>query len=354
MMENNVEKTQLASDNATQMMPVPGAEATQMAVSVTCPVCHSTTPGGEQYCSDCGFLLSSQPVEVVEDAVPPALAKLVDPTSGREFILNPGENTVGRENADVLVSHPTASRRHAKLTVADGKYMLEDLGSTNGTFVEDRKVEPGQPVEVEPGAEIRFGSATMRLEAPEPDIALAGAEAVREVEEAEEREELAEESVEVEEAAEEPEPPPVEAEETQHEAADESEAAEIPVEPGVEVDFEATPEQALQEPIQPVEIHEEAPTLARLVTEDGGEEYQIRQGENTIGRRPANNIVIPDPYVSGSHAVITAADGSFSLTDVGSTNGTLVNGERLAPNEPRQLSDGDEVTFGQSVFRFTI
>lgn len=351
MTENDVDKTQLADLDATRT--VQGSDRTQMVAGVTCPVCGSTTHTGEDYCVDCGFLLSSEPVEV-EETVPNVLPKLVDVATGREFPLKPGENSVGRQDADVLLPHPTVSRRHAKITISDGEYILEDLGSSNGTIVAGEKVEPEQQVRLESGMEIYFGSAVLRFEAPGPDVAIAAAEAAREIEDAEEREKEAEESIEVEEAAEEPIPPPVEFEESEHEAADESEASEIEIELGVEPEFDATPAQSLEEPVQPVEIHEETPTLAQLVPQGGGEELLIREGNNAIGRRPANDIVIPDPYISGSHAVITAVDGSFTITDVGSTNGTSVNGDRLAPDDPRELNDGDEVTLGQSVFRFTI
>jgi len=358
MLENDMEKTQLTDTGATQTMPGVGTEATQQALGVTCPVCHTTNAPGETYCCDCGFLLASAREGFEIAAEQPGVAaelvpKLVEPSTGREFALNPGPNTIGRENADVLLTHPSVSRKHATLTVADGKYLLEDVGSTNGTFAGGKKIEPGEQAEVEPGTELMFGSAVLKLEAPPEDAAVSAAEAVREVEEAEEREKLSEESVAVEEAAEEP-SPPVEVEPEQHEAADQAEAAEIPVEPGVEARFEATPEQTLEPPVEAVEVHEELPTLARLVAKPDGQEHQIRPGENTIGRRPANSVVIPDLYVSGSHAVINASDAGFTITDVGSTNGTFVNGERLTPNEPRELQDGDELTLGQSVFRFTI
>jgi pSer/pThr/pTyr-binding forkhead associated (FHA) protein len=326
---------------------MPGAEATQMSVTITCPVCHSTTPGGEKYCSDCGFLLSSTPVEVTAQAGPVVTAKMVDPSTGREFPLNPGVNTIGRQDADVLVGHPTVSRKHAQLTVSDGKYILEDVGSSNGTYVGEKKVEPGQPVEVASGVEIRFGSAMMRLEVPEVSEA-----AAEEIVDLLKREEMAEESVEVEEVASEL-PPPVEAESAEERAAEESVEAEIPM-VGVEADTDATPEQSLEEPIQPVGIHEEPPVLAKLVAKVGDEEFDIREGETTIGRRSSNDIAIADPYVSGSHAVITASEGSFTYTDVGSTNGSFIDGERLNPNEPRQISDGDEITIGQTVFRLTL
>lgn len=329
---SDFDRTQMANANATQMV-----------MNVTCPVCKTANPGGEQYCVDCGFLLSSEPVDAAEVLTPAVMAKLVEVSTGREFLLKPGVNTIGRQDADVLISHPTVSRSHAKLTVSDGSYLLEDVGSTNGTFIGSRKVEPGQPVELENGTEILFGSASMRLETPAEDDAVSGAEAALEVEEAEELEQLEEESVQLEAAAE---APPAD-------VAEESEVVEV--EDGdITSESDATPEQSLEEPVEAVEIHEEEPTVARLVHASGGDEFIVKPGENTVGRRPANDITIADPYVSGSHAVITASDGSFSLTDIGSTNGTLVNGERLAPNEPRELQDGDEITFAQVAFRFTI
>lgn len=324
------EKTQMADAGRTQMVS-PGAEATQMGITVKCPVCGSVTPGGEIYCSDCGFLLSSQPVEVApEEAV--VLGKLVETSTGREFELIPGVNTIGRQDTDVLVSHPTVSRSHAKLTVSGGTYTLEDTGSTNGTFVGNKKVEPGQPVTIQPGAEILFGSAMMKLEAIAPEQVV--------------------EPVEVEQPAEIPPAPPVEAEPVEQEAVEESEVAEIPIATGPDEATDATPEQSLEPPIQPEEIHEE-PALGRFIAADGTE-YPIKVGENTIGRRETNDIAIPDPYISGSHATITASEGKFTLTDTGSTNGTFVNGEKLAAHDSKELADGDEVKFAEVVVKLAV
>jgi hypothetical protein len=66
----------------------------------------------------------------------------------------------------------------------------------------------------------------------------------------------------------------------------------------------------------------------------------------TIGRRPDNDVCLPYPAVSGEHAaVLTILDDSF-LEDLGSTNGTLVNGKRIAKHF---LRDGDEIDVGQQV-----
>ncbi len=309
----SVDKTQMADFGRTQMVS-PSGEVTQMAVSTTCPVCKTVSPGGEMYCADCGFLLSSQPVEVAP-VVSSVVGKLVD-TSGREFDLKPGANTIGRQDTDVLVAHPTVSRSHAKLTVTGSSFLLEDTGSTNGTFVGNAKVEPGSPVQVRPGDEIIFGSVMMRLDGALP-------EAVAEVVAAED------------------------------DAALESVVAEILIATDPDEATDTTPAQALSEPVEPVEIHEDEPTLARFIAGDGTE-YIINPGENTVGRRPSNAIAVPDPYISGSHAVITSEEGVFTLTDLGSTNGTFVNGDKLEPNAPRELSDGDEVMFAQVSLRFVI
>jgi len=74
-------------------------------------------------------------------------------------------------------------------------------------------------------------------------------------------------------------------------------------------------------------------------------------GEITIGRSPRNNIRIDDDAASYFHAKIFADNGSFLLEDMGSTNGTFVNGEMV--KEPLQLQSGFQVTIGRSKFLFT-
>jgi dienelactone hydrolase len=71
----------------------------------------------------------------------------------------------------------------------------------------------------------------------------------------------------------------------------------------------------------------------------------------TVGRAPDNDIVVGDPATSGHHGRIEVRLGSFWLSDLGSTNGTLVNGE---PVIEKQLSDGDLIAIGQNTIRFTL
>jgi len=71
----------------------------------------------------------------------------------------------------------------------------------------------------------------------------------------------------------------------------------------------------------------------------------------TIGRAPDNDVVVGDPATSGHHGRIEVRTGSFWISDLGSTNGTLVNGE---PVIEKQLSDGDMIAIGQNTLRFSL
>ena len=83
------------------------------------------------------------------------------------------EITIGREigNSIAPVAAEGLSRRHAKIVFRDGKWTIEDLGSTNGTFVNGKKID--SPAEIKPGDKIscgKFGIAVETLPAPVADI----------------------------------------------------------------------------------------------------------------------------------------------------------------------------------------
>jgi pSer/pThr/pTyr-binding forkhead associated (FHA) protein len=69
----------------------------------------------------------------------------------------------------------------------------------------------------------------------------------------------------------------------------------------------------------------------------------------TIGRTRTNNYPIKDPTVSQKHAVIEWRVDCWMLTDVGSSNGTDVNGKVLVENEPVRLRNGDLIRFGEAI-----
>ncbi len=81
---------------------------------------------------------------------------------------------------------------------------------------------------------------------------------------------------------------------------------------------------------------------------NGPKEYPLEKPDTSIGRAPENDIVLPDEekVISRYHATIRYENGSYSLRDEGSSNGTYVNGQGLEKNFPRMLQDGDHVSIG--------
>ncbi|MBM3458787.1 MAG: FHA domain-containing protein, partial [Armatimonadetes bacterium] len=205
-------------------------DVTQQAIARTCPVCATPNTPLDVYCQDCGLLFTSVsgPVEALPD--PASAVRLVESGSGRELLLNPGQNVAGREG-DLLVDHPTVSRRHAAFTLEGGRVWLEDLGSSNGTSVGDRRLPAGERAEVMEGDVARLGSVALTVRIP-------GGTAR----------------------------PPT--------AAPEAEEA-IP-----------------------------AAAAAPVAWLEGarGEQYLLHAGQNTVGRRAGNQIVIADAFMSGRHA----------------------------------------------------
>jgi pSer/pThr/pTyr-binding forkhead associated (FHA) protein len=79
-----------------------------------------------------------------------------------------------------------------------------------------------------------------------------------------------------------------------------------------------------------------------IITRDAQlvQEFELGAGRTSIGRHPHNDIVIAHQAVSGRHAAITSVDGAVTLEDLDSSNGTFVNGQRIART---LLSDRDRV-----------
>jgi pSer/pThr/pTyr-binding forkhead associated (FHA) protein len=67
-----------------------------------------------------------------------------------------------------------------------------------------------------------------------------------------------------------------------------------------------------------------------------------------------NQLVLTEGSVSRLHAVITKRDNTVFLTDLGSTNGTYVNGQRLEKNQPVQVDNSDELAFSREIYLFKI
>jgi molecular chaperone DnaK (HSP70) len=87
----------------------------------------------------------------------------------------------------------------------------------------------------------------------------------------------------------------------------------------------------------------------RLVSADG-KETPICSGVTKIGRGEGNEVQIDDLKASRFHAEIHTAGEELEVVDLGSTNGTFLNGERLPPHQPVKLAAGDEIIFGKTKF----
>jgi len=80
-----------------------------------------------------------------------------------------------------------------------------------------------------------------------------------------------------------------------------------------------------------------------------GQDFRLVTGKNIAGTSADCDIVLTDAYMSGRHATIRHEEDSFLLIDLDSTNGTYVNGKRIAKQE---IFDNDTLRFGKVELRF--
>ncbi len=88
----------------------------------------------------------------------------------------------------------------------------------------------------------------------------------------------------------------------------------------------------------------------RLILQTGvgaGTEYPLEKAEVFLGRDLSNDIVINDPEVSRQHARLVLTGNTYSIEDLGSTNGTFLRGQRLSA--PVVLTPGEIVTLGENL-----
>ena len=163
----------------------PAAEAAPPPVT-KCPVCNTDVAPGDTFCSNCGASLKAAPAPTpepaallpAEAAAPPPSAAVVGPhlvvvASGAEIPLPAkAEILLGREDPVSGVfpevdmtphggDEGGISRRHARLIVEGGLYYVEDLDSTNYTFVNKQKLVPKTRQLVSDGDEIRLGRVSL-------------------------------------------------------------------------------------------------------------------------------------------------------------------------------------------------
>jgi FHA domain len=83
---------------------------------------------------------------------------------------------------------------------------------------------------------------------------------------------------------------------------------------------------------------------------DAGHTHRAADHAVRMGRSPDNDVILRDPATSGHHARLERRGETFWVVDLGSTNGTFVNGESI---QEKQLNNGDRVTIGQNSIHFS-
>src|SRR5438093_10253 len=255
-------------------------------------------------------------------AKPPAIGvtggRVVSLTDGREYVIAAASLVFGREaGCDVVVSGKDVSRRHAEIVQTPKGYVLVDT-STNGTFVNEERVE-GQRILARTDV-IRLGEEQFRFYA---DAASATAA---------------------------PPPPPGPA------ASPPQAAPPAPSPPPGAGDRLRHTVHGLEAYVPPSPRSAAGGSLASFLVRSGGlagQRLSVKTPVVNIGRADYNDLVVPDPSVSTTHAKLQRREGVWVLVDLDSTNGTFVDGEPVKGEAP--LAPGATVRFGdvQLVFEPT-
>lgn len=101
-----------------------------------------------------------------------------------------------------------------------------------------------------------------------------------------------------------------------------------------------------------VQMRTSPPTFAYLIVTKGaqaGSIYQLKADTTSVGRSGTNGIRIDDSNVSSEHLRIRCENGEFTLVDLGSTNGTRINGRQM---HQHVLRHNDRVQIGETVLLF--
>ena len=210
------------------------------------------------------------------------------------------------------------SRRHALITARGGDVYLEDLNSTNFTFLNHQLLVPGQQLLLKDGDIIQFGQSGPGIRGKRVSDIHTCPNCSK----------------------------PVKA------SAKFCGACGCPIPP-------AGPDPAVGAGTLGVRPGP-APTPHQGTTRISGARLQVRfpgkpvaeimlGNRLTIGRDPENDLVVPFPSISRRHAQIVCQAGQYVLVDLGSSNGTFLAGQRIIPNTPQPLTPGAVIRIGDSL-----
>ncbi len=92
------------------------------------------------------------------------------------------------------------------------------------------------------------------------------------------------------------------------------------------------------------------PTLFVIRGADQGSRFELTEPAVRLGRDPSNTIQVHDTEVSRHHAEIRRTENDYAISDLGSSNGTFVNGQRIRHH---RLSSGDQLQLGRTLMLYT-
>jgi hypothetical protein len=147
--------------STTIQAPKPASKAKPAGIS--CPKCSEALVGDAAFCHKCGAVTSNARTVAMSSFKPAPKARLLlivdGEATGDEFELK-GDTVVGRVDGDITFPHDDyMSGRHASLIRRDGKFVLVDEGSRNGSFVRIKK-----EAELKPGDFILLGKQLFKFE----------------------------------------------------------------------------------------------------------------------------------------------------------------------------------------------
>ena len=125
-------------------------------MALSCAVCHFSNRPGSFFCAQCGTKLHFMEV--------PQAQLIVMSRSGRgkQYVVNSRICYIGRDETNqVAIDDDALSKRHAKIVYAGGVYCIEDLASSNGTFVNGERVV--SRVALKDGDLIRLGLLILKF-----------------------------------------------------------------------------------------------------------------------------------------------------------------------------------------------
>ncbi|MFD7703871.1 FHA domain-containing protein [Streptomyces caelestis] len=258
------------------------------------------------------------------------MPELVLESNGRTWTLDPSRSyTLGRDpQGDVVLDDARVSWRHATISFNGRGWVVEDHGSTNGTFVQGQRIHH---LELGSGTVLNLGNAT---DGPRVTLSGAGADAVAPAAapQAQPQQPYAAQGANAGWSQQAPQQPPAQQPGWQQPPAQQP-VPHIPQQQGGPGGGAGAP--PVHGDRSPTTFHQFS--LGRVMR---------------IGRALENDLVVSDLQVSRNHAEFhSTPDGRMEIRDLGSHNGTYVNGQPIAKGGSQLLGPTDVVGVGHSTFR---